>query len=97
VRAFTDEQVEQLVRDAEDEQARRIPLELRRLYAAEDAAQNNAPALFALLTATHQQMHAAARTLEGAMRLIAPPQSTPTAPLQEPPKKRPRVLGDQPE
>jgi hypothetical protein len=63
--------------------------EVRRLYAVEEATQNAGPALNALMSATHQQLHAAARTLESAIRLNAPPEAT-----QGAPNKAFRFLGE---
>jgi hypothetical protein len=76
VRAFSDQALSTMERGAAPE-VKRLCVEVRRLYAAEDAAQNNASALIALLSATHQQLHAAARTLESAIRLNTPPQEPP--------------------
>lgn len=87
-----------MVHDAEDEQARRIVLEVRRLYAEEDARAKTEGAVYSLLSSAHQQLHGAARTLEGALRIIAPPQEAPQTAQTEPQRKRPTrfMMDEQP-
>jgi hypothetical protein len=91
-RAFDEAQLRALETGASDEVAR-LCAEVRRLYAAEDAAQNSIPAVVALLSATHQQLHAAARTLESAARMISPQQEKPRT-SSEPQRKRPQMMMD---
>jgi len=94
MRLFTDEQIVQLVHDAEDEQWRRVVLELRRLYEAEERRAQTDGLIYTMLSGVHQHLSAELRTVEGALRTMMPPPPAPTTP-PEPPKKRPRVLMDE--
>lgn len=92
-RAFDDHQL-RILETGAPEEVERLCAEVRRLYAAEDAAQVRMDSLLALMIGSHQQLQATGRTLESALRLLSPPQ--PSSPPSEPQRKRPRVMGEQP-
>lgn len=93
VRAF-DEQRLWVMNEGASGEVEELVREVRRLYAEEEARAKGEAALFTLLSSAHQQLHAAARTLETALRMAAPPQEPPKA-AEEQQRRRPRMLGEE--
>lgn len=90
MRALTDEQLFHVEQDGSPE-VRQVCGELRRLYAEEGAREKGEAALFTLLSSAHQQLHAAARTLEMGLRMIAPQE--PPKPADDGRRRMPPVMG----
>jgi capsule polysaccharide export protein KpsE/RkpR len=94
VRAFDDRRLWVMNEGASGE-VEDLVAEVRRLYAEEEARARGEAAMLTLLSSAHQQLHAAARTLEMALRVNAP-QEPPKA-AEEPQRRRPRMLGEEDE
>jgi hypothetical protein len=64
--------------------------EVRRLYAAEDSRAQMDAAMYAMFAGAHQHLQAELRTIEAALRMLAPPQPA----IEEPQGKRmPPMMG----
>lgn len=89
-RAFTEQGLAIMERGASDE-VERLCAEVRRLYAEEDSRARTEEAAYTLISSAHQQLHGAARTLEGALKMLSP---TPEPTRQDQPaRKVPPTLG----
>jgi hypothetical protein len=91
VRAFSDEQLAQMLREADDELKTRLISELRTQYQSEDRISQTVGALYTMLQGVHQRLVSEVRSVEGMLRMLMPP---PPAQQSEPERKRPRMMMD---
>jgi hypothetical protein len=90
VRAFSDEQLAQMLREADDELKTRLISELRAQYQSEDRTSQTVGALYTMLQGVHQRLVSEVRSVEGMLRMLIPP-----PPAQsDPERKRPRMMMD---